>query len=268
MPKPSTVARQSHRAVRSRCRIRAEQMFCRSCRRPCRRAPAARDCVRTRLQESWRPRNRWFAGACAQRTGSGAEALLVERAKANQTAARLARAAARSAAWTCAAASRGARTSRRPGSGTSATSTVRVDREAAARARRSGMPRTGRRRRKSSFMRSFMKSRWSSGLTPRHASSGLLALGPGSGAGSFDGAWLSETAYLARGQAWSCAHARDRVPEGRGPGRPASLETRVVTMKVANSLRNDEILRADQLICRATTTGCTSILARQAAAHP
>src|SRR5882762_10164093 len=62
-----------------------------------------------------------------------------------------------------------------------------------------------------------------------------------------------ETAYLARRQAWVVRTHEIEYLRAAVLGDRLRIQTRVVTMKVANSLRKTEILRADQLICRAAT---------------
>jgi len=71
-----------------------------------------------------------------------------------------------------------------------------------------------------------------------------------------------EPAYLARGQAWVVRTHEIEYLRAAVLGDRLRIETRVVTMKVANSLRKTEILRADQLICRATTDWVYFDLAR------
>src|SRR6266850_2405108 len=53
-----------------------------------------------------------------------------------------------------------------------------------------------------------------------------------------------ETAYLARGQAWVVRTHEIEYLKGAVLGDRLRIETRVATMKVANSLRKTEILRA------------------------
>src|SRR6266850_1402973 len=71
-----------------------------------------------------------------------------------------------------------------------------------------------------------------------------------------------ETAYLARGQAWVVRTHEIEYLKGAVLGDRLRIETRVATMKVANSLRKTEILRADRLICRAATDWVYFDLAR------
>src|SRR3981189_2322483 len=71
-----------------------------------------------------------------------------------------------------------------------------------------------------------------------------------------------ETAYLARRQAWGVRPHESECLRAAALGDRLRIQTRVVTMKVANSLRKTEILRADQLICRAATDWVYFDLAR------
>ena len=71
-----------------------------------------------------------------------------------------------------------------------------------------------------------------------------------------------EAAYLARGQAWVVRMHEIEYLRAAVLGDRLRIETRVATMKVANSLRKTEILRGDQRICRAATDWVYVDLAR------
>src|SRR6266850_1345667 len=71
-----------------------------------------------------------------------------------------------------------------------------------------------------------------------------------------------ETAYLARGQAWVVRTHEIEYLRAAVLADRLRIETRVATMKVANSLRKTGILLADQLICRAATDWVYFDLAR------
>jgi len=178
------------------------------CCRPCRRAPQRRAIVsEPRLQESGAgPAIDGFAGSMRAAYRFGSRSASCSSAKAIQSAARLARAArpgGRSLDMRCRV--EGARTSRAaPGSGTSATSTVRADGEAAARGPGKVNAAHGRRQRKSSTCRSFMKSRWSrrTSTTSARVQSRLLRWVQEAALAHSTALGFPEPAYLARGQAW------------------------------------------------------------------
>jgi acyl-CoA thioester hydrolase len=71
-----------------------------------------------------------------------------------------------------------------------------------------------------------------------------------------------ERAYLARGQGWVVRrHEIEYLPPAVAGDR-LRVETRVATMKVANSVRRTEIFRDGELICRAATDWVYVDLAR------
>ena len=71
-----------------------------------------------------------------------------------------------------------------------------------------------------------------------------------------------ERAYLARGQAWVVRRHEIEYLRAAAPGDRLRIETRVVSMKVANSLRKTEIFRGSELLCRAETDWVYVDLAR------
>jgi len=73
---------------------------------------------------------------------------------------------------------------------------------------------------------------------------------------------FSEQAYLARGQAWVVRKHEIEYLRAAVAGDRLRLETRVTTMKAANSLRKTEIYRASELVCRASTDWVYVDLAR------
>jgi acyl-CoA thioester hydrolase len=64
---------------------------------------------------------------------------------------------------------------------------------------------------------------------------------------------LPERAYISRGQAWVVRKHEIEYLRAAVAGDRLRIETRVTTMKAANSLRKTEIFRAEQLVCRAST---------------
>ena len=62
-----------------------------------------------------------------------------------------------------------------------------------------------------------------------------------------------ETAYLARGQVWVVRKHEIEYLRPAVAGDRLRIETRVVLMKVANSVRRTEIFRNGELVCRAST---------------
>ena len=62
-----------------------------------------------------------------------------------------------------------------------------------------------------------------------------------------------EQAYIARGQAWVVRKHEIEYVRAAVAGDRLRIETRVTTMKAANSLRKTEIFRASELVCRAST---------------
>jgi acyl-CoA thioester hydrolase len=62
-----------------------------------------------------------------------------------------------------------------------------------------------------------------------------------------------ESAYLARGQAWVVRKHEIEYLRPSVCGDRLRVETRVATMKVANSIRLTEIFRDGELVCRAST---------------
>jgi acyl-CoA thioester hydrolase len=64
---------------------------------------------------------------------------------------------------------------------------------------------------------------------------------------------FSEQAYIARGQAWVVRKHEIEYLRAAVAGDRLRIETRVTTMKAANSLRKTEIFRASELVCRAST---------------
>ncbi|SRR6266566_5271021 len=73
---------------------------------------------------------------------------------------------------------------------------------------------------------------------------------------------FSEPAYLARGQAWVVRRHEIEYLKSAGRGDRLRIETRVVSMKVANSVRKTEIFRERELLCRAETDWVYVDLAR------
>src|SRR3982750_2988845 len=62
-----------------------------------------------------------------------------------------------------------------------------------------------------------------------------------------------EAAYLARRQVWVVRKHEIEYLRAAGLSDTLRIETRVASMKVANSVRKTDIFRADQLLCRAAT---------------
>jgi acyl-CoA thioester hydrolase len=62
-----------------------------------------------------------------------------------------------------------------------------------------------------------------------------------------------EPAYIARGQAWVVRKHEIEYLRPAVLGDRLRIETRVVSMRVANSSRKTEIIRGEQLLCRAET---------------
>ena len=73
---------------------------------------------------------------------------------------------------------------------------------------------------------------------------------------------FSEQAYLASGQAWVVRKHEIEYLRATVAGDRLRIETRVTTMKAANSLRKTEIYRASELVCRASTDWVYVDLAR------
>jgi acyl-CoA thioester hydrolase len=73
---------------------------------------------------------------------------------------------------------------------------------------------------------------------------------------------FSEAAYLARRQAWVVRKHEIEYLRAAALGDALRIETRVVSMKAANSVRKTEIFRADELLCRASTDWVYVELAR------
>jgi len=71
-----------------------------------------------------------------------------------------------------------------------------------------------------------------------------------------------ETVYLARGQAWVVRKHEIEYLRPAVLGDRLRIETRVASMKVANSLRKTRILRASELLCVAETDWVYVDLAR------
>jgi acyl-CoA thioester hydrolase len=62
-----------------------------------------------------------------------------------------------------------------------------------------------------------------------------------------------EPAYIARGQAWVVRKHEIEYLRPAVLGDRLRIETRVVSMRVANSSRKTEIIRGEKLLCRAET---------------
>jgi acyl-CoA thioester hydrolase len=73
---------------------------------------------------------------------------------------------------------------------------------------------------------------------------------------------FSDRAYIARGQAWVVRKHEIEYLRAAVLGDRLRIETRVATMRVANSMRKTEIFRGDQLVCRAETDWVYVDLAR------
>lgn len=73
---------------------------------------------------------------------------------------------------------------------------------------------------------------------------------------------FSEKTYLTRGQAWVVRSHAIEYLRAAVKGDRLRVQTRVATMKVANSERKTEIWRGAELICRATTDWVYFDLAR------
>jgi acyl-CoA thioester hydrolase len=73
---------------------------------------------------------------------------------------------------------------------------------------------------------------------------------------------FSERAYLDRGQVWVVRRHEIEYLRPAVAGDRLRVETRVATMKVANSVRRTEIFRDTELICRAATDWVYVDLAR------
>ncbi len=73
---------------------------------------------------------------------------------------------------------------------------------------------------------------------------------------------FSERAYLDRGQVWVVRRHEIEYLRPAVAGDRLRVETRVATMKVANSERRTEIFRGGELICRAATDWVYVDLAR------
>ena len=71
-----------------------------------------------------------------------------------------------------------------------------------------------------------------------------------------------ERAYLARGQAWVVRKHEIEYLRPSAAGNRLRIETRVATLKVANSVRKTEIFREGELLCRASTDWVYVDLAR------
>jgi acyl-CoA thioester hydrolase len=64
---------------------------------------------------------------------------------------------------------------------------------------------------------------------------------------------FSERAYLARGEVWVVRRHEIEYLRAAVAGDRLRIETRVATMKAANSVRRTEIFRDSELLCRAST---------------
>ena len=64
---------------------------------------------------------------------------------------------------------------------------------------------------------------------------------------------FSERGYLARGQVWVVRKHGIEYLRPTVAGDRLRVETRVATMKLANSVRRTEIFRQGELVCRAAT---------------
>src|SRR5204863_4425378 len=64
---------------------------------------------------------------------------------------------------------------------------------------------------------------------------------------------FSGPSYLARGQAWVVRRHEIEYLRAAVQGDRLRIETRVASMKVANSVRKTEIFRGAELLCRAET---------------
>ena len=64
---------------------------------------------------------------------------------------------------------------------------------------------------------------------------------------------FSEQAYIARGEAWVVRRHEIEYLRAAVEGDRLRIETRVESMKVANSVRRTEIFRGAELLCRAAT---------------
>ena len=73
---------------------------------------------------------------------------------------------------------------------------------------------------------------------------------------------FSEQAYLARGEVWVVRRHEIEYLRAAVAGDRLRVETRVVTMKAANSVRKTEIFRGSELLCRAATDWVYVELAR------
>ena len=73
---------------------------------------------------------------------------------------------------------------------------------------------------------------------------------------------FSESSYLARGQAWVVRRHEIEYLRAAVLGDRLRIETRVATMKVANSVRKTAIFREGELLCRAETDWVYVDLAR------
>jgi acyl-CoA thioester hydrolase len=71
-----------------------------------------------------------------------------------------------------------------------------------------------------------------------------------------------ETAYLERGQAWVVRKHEIEYLRPAVLGDRLRIETRVASMKVANSARKTEVFRGKELLCRAETDWVYVDLAR------
>jgi acyl-CoA thioester hydrolase len=73
---------------------------------------------------------------------------------------------------------------------------------------------------------------------------------------------FSQTAYLKRGQAWVVRKHEIEYLRPAVLGDRLRIETRVASMKVANSARKTEVFRGNELLCRAETDWVYVDLAR------
>src|SRR4051812_25681767 len=73
---------------------------------------------------------------------------------------------------------------------------------------------------------------------------------------------FSEHAYLARGEVWVVRKHEIEYLRAAVKGDRLRIETRVVSMKAANSVRRTEIFRGTEPICRAATDWVYVELAR------
>ena len=73
---------------------------------------------------------------------------------------------------------------------------------------------------------------------------------------------LDEAAYLARGQSWVVRRHEIEYLRAAMPGDDVVVETRVASMAAASSIRLTRVLRAGELLARASTSWAFVDLAR------